>query len=115
LMLLKGGLMSQNTIVKPLTKAQLMGAVAEKSSLDVKSVSAVFDAFEAVIAEQLKGDAKSVTLTGLLKISVAHKAATPEKTQPHPSKKGETMVVKAKPARDVVKVKALKALKDMVS
>jgi nucleoid DNA-binding protein len=106
--------MSQNSTVKPLSKSQLMGAVSEKSGVAAKDVTSVFDAFEEIIAEQLKGEAKSLTLPGLLKISVAHKAATAEKTQPHPSKKGETMVVKAKPARSVVKVKALKALKDMV-
>ena len=50
---------------------------------------------------------------GLAKIVVQHKPATKERKGINPFTKEET-VFKAKPARNVVKVRPLKKLKDMV-
>jgi hypothetical protein len=51
-------------------------------------------------------------LPGLLKIVVVNKPATPQRTGINPFTKQE-QVFAAKPARKVIKVRALKALKDM--
>jgi len=48
-----------------------------------------------------------------LKITVITKPATKATQRANPFKPGEMMTVKAKPARKVVKIRALKALKDM--
>ncbi len=50
-----------------------------------------------------------------MKITVIKKPATKAGTRPNPFKPGEMMDVKAKPARNVVKVRPLKSLKEMVA
>jgi nucleoid DNA-binding protein len=50
--------------------------------------------------------------TGLVKIKVVHKPATKARKGINPFTKQEQMF-KAKPARNVIKVRPLKALKDM--
>jgi hypothetical protein len=51
----------------------------------------------------------------LCKIVVISKPAQPaKKNVPNPFKKGEFMDVPAKPAKRVIKVRPLKALKDMI-
>lgn len=99
---------------KPMNKTELLGAVADKSGLSKKEVTAVFDALTDVIREQLSSGPGSVALPGLAKISVIDKPAKPATTKANPFKPGEMMEVKAKPASRVVKVRPLKALKDMV-
>ena len=53
------------------------------------------------------------TVPGLMKIKVVRKPATKARKGTNPFT-GEEMMFKAKPARNVVKVQALKGLKDMV-
>ena len=53
------------------------------------------------------------TVPGLMKIRIKRKPATKARKGVNPFT-GETMMFKAKPARNVVKITALKALKDMV-
>ena len=53
------------------------------------------------------------TVPGLMKIKVVRKPATKARKGVNPFT-GEAMTFKAKPARNVVKVLPLKALKDMV-
>jgi hypothetical protein len=56
---------------------------------------------------------KTFTIHGLCKISMQHKPATKERKGTNPFT-GEETVFKAKPARNVVRVRPLKKLKDMV-
>ena len=56
------------------------------------------------------GAAGSFTIPDVCKITVQRKPATPAKTMANPFKPGEMMDVAAKPARNVVKVKPVKAL-----
>ena len=51
-------------------------------------------------------------MAGLVKVTLTRKAATPARPGKNPFT-GEAITIKAKPARNVVKVRALKALKDM--
>jgi nucleoid DNA-binding protein len=53
------------------------------------------------------------TVPGLMKITVQKKPATKARKGTNPFT-GEAMMFKAKPARKVVKVRALKKLKEMV-
>ncbi|MEE9422699.1 MAG: HU family DNA-binding protein, partial [Gammaproteobacteria bacterium] len=67
-----------------------------------------------LIKRDLKRNGPGVyTVPGLMKIKVVRKPATKSRKGVNPFT-GEAMVFKAKPARNVVKVLALKALKDMV-
>ena len=93
------------------TKAQVIAAVAEKAALTKKQVGDVLGALEDVMAGSLRKN-KVFALPGLLKVTVAHKKATPARPGRNPFT-GEQMMFKAKPARNVVKVRALKRLKDM--
>lgn len=100
---------------KPLTKSELLNKLAEKSELSRKEVGTVLDSLTELIEEELKDKkgARTVNLPGLMKIFVRHKPASPARMVRNP-RTGEEMMSKPKPARDEVKLRALKALKEMV-
>ena len=95
-----------------MTKSEFLVAIAEKSSLSKKQAGQVMDAISSVIADQLKSSGE-VTLPGLIKLTVSTKEATPEREGINPFTKLPT-IIKAKPARKVVKARPVKALKDSV-
>ena len=97
---------------KPTTKSELLGHIADKTSLRRKEVGAVFDELAAVIKRDLKG-AGVFNMVGLMKVKVIHKPATKARKGINPFTKEEVMF-KAKPARNVVKIQPLKSLKSMV-
>ena len=99
---------------KSATKADIYNAIAEKTSLSKKDVSAVFDAMSEMIAKELgKKGPGLFQIPGLLKLKVVRKPATKAKQGVNPFTK-EPMTIKAKPARNVIKSVPLKALKDLV-
>lgn len=101
-------------IKEPMTRAALLSHLADSTGLTKKEVSAVFDELKNVIEGHLKtGGARVFNLHGLLKIKVHRKPATRARKGINPFT-GEEMIFKAKPARNVVKIQALKGLKDMV-
>ena len=97
---------------KSLTKTQLIGEIASKVDLPKSQVQAVFDSLSSLIEKELKGR-RPVVIPGLAKVLVHHKKATHDRDGRNPST-GEAMRIKGKPARDVVKVRPIKALKDMI-
>jgi nucleoid DNA-binding protein len=100
---------------KPPTKTEVYSKIAESTDLSKRDVSAVFDALNDQIKKALgRGGPKTFTIHGLCKIVVQHKPATKEREGINPFT-GEPTVFKAKPARNVVKIRPLKKLKDMVS
>ncbi len=100
---------------KPMSKTELLTSLSETTGLTKKDVSAVLDELGVLIEKSLGKKGPGVfNLPGLLKIQVQRKPATKAAMKPNPFKKGEMMQVAAKPARNVVKVRPLKALKDMV-
>jgi len=106
----KGG----SAVSKPFTKSETLAALTEATGLARKQVAAVLDELGVVINRHLKkGGAGTFTVPGLMKIKTIRKPATPARKGINPFTKEETMF-KAKPARTVVKVLALKNLKDMV-
>jgi len=98
----------------PLTKGGIVTAVTDMTCLAKKDVTAVMDALGSVIEAHVasRGPGK-FTLPGLMKISVVKKPARPARKGINPFT-GEEVMFKAKPARKVVKIKALKKLKEMV-
>jgi len=100
---------------KPPTKSEIYAKIVEDTGLPRKDVAAVFESLNAQIQNSLGGrDAPGLfTVPGLLKMRVVKKAATVARKGTNPFT-GEEMMFKAKPASKVVKVSALKGLKDMV-
>ena len=99
------------------TKSQLYVHIAEDTGLARKDVAKVFDSLGDVIEGHIKNrGAGEFKIPGLMKIKINKKPATKaRKNVPNPFRPGELMDVKAKPARKVVKVLPLKALKDMAA
>ncbi len=101
-------------IREPYTKSQLVGALADNTGVAKKDVVAVLDELGSVIERHVKKRAVGYfTLPGLMKIRTVRKPATKARKGRNPFT-GEDIMIKAKPARTVVKVTPLKALKEMV-
>ena len=96
------------------TKGQILADIADSTGLTKKQVGAVVDELGAVIERHIrKNAAGEFVLPGLLKIATIRKPATKERKGINPFTGQETTFA-AKPARNVIKIRALKALKDMV-
>ena len=98
---------------KVLTKSEILASIAETTGLSRRDVASVFDALSGLIKKNIgkKGPGMFV-VPGLMKIVVIQKPAVKARKGINPFTKQEQMF-KAKPARRVIKVRALKALKDM--
>ena len=95
------------------TKSEVLNGIAEASGLSRKQVACVLDELATMIDKSLGKRGPGVfTIPGLCKIVVQRKPATPARKGINPFT-GEEQMFKAKPARNVVKVRPLKALKDM--
>jgi nucleoid DNA-binding protein len=98
---------------KPATKSEILANIAKATQLSRKQVASVLDALAGQIKAAVGKKGPGVfALPGLVKIVVVNKPATPERTGINPFTK-QQQVFAAKPARRVVKVRPLKALKDM--
>ena len=98
---------------KPATKSEILSNIAEATQLSRKQVASVLAALACQIKAAVGRKGPGVfALPGLLKIMVSHKPATPQRKGINPFTKQE-QIFKAKPARKVIKVRPLKALKDM--
>jgi len=99
---------------KRLTKSLFIAAIAEKSELSKKQVSSVLEAMNALVTRELsKKGPGEVVVPGLLKLNLVIKPATKARKGINPFTK-EPTVFKAKPARKVIKARALKAFKDAI-
>jgi nucleoid DNA-binding protein len=99
---------------KPRTKSEILTALADNTGLARKDVGALFNALGEVIGLDVGKKGPGIfTVPGLMKITRVHKPATKARKGINPFT-GEEQMFKAKPARNVVKVRALKALKEMV-
>ena len=102
------------TVKKPMTKSAIMDEIAEHTKLTKKQVSSVIDELAVLIERHIKKRAPGkFILPGLMKIEVKRKPATKARKGINPFTREETMF-KAKPARNVVKIRPLKKVKDMV-
>ena len=99
---------------KAATKTEVYTALADSTGLTKKQIGTVLDSLTAYINSQIgKKGPGLFQLPGLLKIKRHMKPKQAERQGRNP-KTGEPMTIKAKPARTVVKVLALKNLKEMV-
>lgn len=107
--------MAKVTAVKqPMTKAQLLSAIAEDTGLTRKQVTEVMDSLSGQIQRHIKKRGPGTfTLPGLLKVRTVRKPARRARKGVNPFT-GEETTFAAKPAHTVVKIQPLKGLKDMV-
>lgn len=105
---------TQKATTKARTKSEVFGELADTGDLTKRQVADVFDGLAKLIKKDLgKRGPGTFTVPGLMKIKVVRKPATKARRGVNPFT-GEEMMFKAKPARNVVKVQALKNLKTMV-
>ena len=105
---------AKTAVKKPPTKSEILAHISEKTDLSRKEVASVFDSLNDLIAANLKARGPGTfSMPGMFKIKVNKKPATKARKGINPFTGEETMF-KAKPARKVVKIMPLKALKDMV-
>ncbi len=98
---------------KVATKSEILSKIAVATDLSRKQVAAVFDALAAQIKAAVGKKGPGIfTLPGLAKIVVVRKPAVPAHKGINPFTKQEQMFA-ARPSRKVIKVRPLKALKDM--
>lgn len=95
------------------SKSEILASIAETTELSRKQVASVFEALSGLIKKNVgkKGPGMFV-VPGLMKIVVIQKPAVKARKGINPFTKQEQMF-KAKPARKVIKVRPMKALKDM--
>ena len=99
---------------KPKSKTEVMTSLAESTGLSKKDIANVFAQLSTLIGSEIGKKGPGVfNVPGLLKIYVVRKPAKKAGTRPNPFKPGEMMTTKAQPARNVVKVRPLKSLKEM--
>ena len=98
---------------KARTKGEVYKMLADSVGLTRKQVSGVFDELTNLIKKDLAKGPGVFALPGLARITVVKKPATKARKGINPFTK-EEMMFKAKPARKVIKVRALKNLKAMV-
>jgi DNA-binding protein HU-beta len=94
-------------MAKPMTKAQLVGAMAEKMGADKKTASAALDALSGIITSQVAAGG-AVAIPNIGKVVCR---ARPERMVRNPAT-GEQV---KKPADKVVKVTIAKQLKEAVN
>ena len=107
--------MAKVTAVKqPMTKAQLLSAIAEDTGLTRKQITEVMDSLSGQILRHIKRRGPGTfTLPGLLKVKTMRKPARKARKGINPFT-GEETTFAAKPAHTIVKIQPLKGLKDMV-
>jgi nucleoid DNA-binding protein len=108
-----------STVTKPAekarTKTDIVGVLADCTGLSKKEVGFVFESLVDLIGLDMGKKGPGIfSIPGLMKIIRHNKPATKARKGVNPFT-NEPMTFKAKPARNVVKVRALKQLKEMVA
>lgn len=102
------------SVSKAYTKSQVMTYIAEQAGISKQEAVATYEALIGLLAAHLKSKkVGQFAFPGIAKCVIHRKPATKARKGINPFT-GEPTIFKAKPARNVVKVRALKALKDMV-
>jgi nucleoid DNA-binding protein len=99
---------------KAMTKSALYQKIAESTKLSRKQVAEVFDALAKLVWQELgKKGPGAFTLPGMAKLKLVKKPATKARQGINPFTK-QPQMFKAKPARNVVRIRPLKALNEKV-
>jgi nucleoid DNA-binding protein len=104
---------TNKSVTKARSKSEVYSHLADSTGLTRKQVATVFDEMAGLIKKDLGKGPGVFTVPGLMKITVIKKPATKARPGKNPFT-GEPMMIKAKPARKVVRVRPLKNLKAMV-
>ena len=96
-------------------KSQILNDLADSTGLSKKDVTSVLDELSVLIQRHIKKrSAGEFVLPGLLKIQTVKKPATKERNGKNPFT-GEDTIFKAKAASTMVKICALKKLKEFTA
>jgi nucleoid DNA-binding protein len=99
---------------KPRSRGEFYTTIAEHTQLSRKQVASVFETMGKILSVDLGKSGPGIcNVAGLMKVTVVRKPATKARKGINPFTKQE-VVFKAKPARNVIKVRPLKTLKAMV-
>ena len=99
---------------KARSKGEFYRAIAENAGLSRGQVLRVFEVMTAIFEKDLsKSGPGMVNVPGMMRVTVKRMPATKAREGINPFTK-EPMIIKAKPARNVVKVRPLKGLKALV-
>lgn len=102
-------------IGKKQTRLEIIRSISEETGLSVKDVRGVFIAAGALSKRHImkRGSGEFAVPEMGIKINRKTKPATKKRMGRNPAT-GEAVVIAAKPKRDVIKVRALKVLKDVI-
>ena len=99
---------------KARSKSEVYGTISEHVGISRQQVAGVFHVLGSIIKSDLsKGGTGVSSVPGLARIRVTRKPATKERQGINPFTK-EPTVFKARPARNVVRLRPLRNLKEMV-
>jgi nucleoid DNA-binding protein len=99
---------------KPRSKGEVFGTIAQHVGIHRRDVAGVFHVMGFLIKADLSKNGSGVfKVPGLMRITVTRKPATKQRQGINPFTK-EPMTFKAKPARNVIRVRPLQGLKAMV-
>lgn len=99
---------------KQMNKSQLAAALADSTGLSKAQVNSVLASLGTIVQKELGKKGPGIfVLPGMVKLSVTKKPATKAREGVNPFT-GEKIMIAAKPARNVVKARVLKQLKDAV-
>ena len=99
---------------KPRSKSDVYSTVAQHAGIHRRDVAAVFHTLAGIIRADLSKSGPGVfNVPSMMRITLKRKPATKARMGINPFTKEEVMF-KAKPARNVVKVRPLRQLKEMV-
>jgi len=105
---------TKKAAAKPMTKTEILSALAEGTGLNRKEVANVLEELGELLGKSLGKRGPGVfNIPGLMKVKVIRKPATKARKGINPFTKEEQMF-KAKPARNVGQILPLQGLKDMV-
>lgn len=109
------GLVPLKAISKKQTKSAILKAIAEHTGLSAKEVQAVFlNASQLAKCHLIKnGSGEFVIPEMAIKVSRKTKPATKKREGRNPFT-GETIMIAAKPKREVIRLKPMKALKEIL-
>ena len=110
----QGKAMRLTTAPAARSKSEVISLISEHVGITKKEVQHVFDSMGQIIKKDLSRQGPGeFKVPGMMKITVQRKPATKARKGINPFTGEETMF-KAKPARNVVKVRPLKGLKELV-
>ena len=97
------------------TKTQILSAIAEETGLSRKEVASVFTSLNSLVTRHLqrRGSGEITIPDTGIKVRRVIKPRTKARMGRNPAT-GEAIKIAAKPAKTVVKITALKALKDKI-